>query len=229
MTVERYQDWSWLLVAGLLTATIGCGKGDGEPLAAQPQEAQGLADLSGAGGSSNSRAAPAGPIDVCLKTSEGDIVLRLNADKAPRTVENFLKNYALEGAYNETIFHHVEPGKMIIGGGYTQDLAPRPLKIPVFNEADNGLSNRRGTIAMVRDVDSAHSATCQFFINLGDNRELDYQGQTTDDGYGYCVFGEVIQGLEIADRISKQPAHPQETFANLPDRAVTIHEVTVMR
>lgn len=226
MTARRVVKWNWLFVAGLAVLG-GCGKGDG---AALPTASEQTPETGNAATASFAPAdAPAGPIDVCLKTSAGDIVVRLNPEKAPRTVENFLKNYALEGAYNETIFHHVAPGKMIIGGGYTQDLAPRPLKIPVFNEADNGLSNRRGSIAMVREPDSAHSATCQFFINLSDNRELDYQGQTTDEGYGYCVFGEVIQGLEVADQIAKGPAHPQETFAALPDQPVTIHEVTVMR
>jgi peptidyl-prolyl cis-trans isomerase A (cyclophilin A)/peptidyl-prolyl cis-trans isomerase B (cyclophilin B) len=219
--------------AALLLFTLlfsaGCGKGDGEALATQQAEQPAVASGAPAEASAAAASPVVGPIDVCLKTSEGDIIVRLNPEKAPRTVENFLENYALEGFYNETIFHHVEAGKMIIGGGFTQDLAPRPMKIPVLNEADNGLSNRRGTIAMVRDMDSAHSATCQFFINLGDNRELDYQGQTSDEAYGYCVFGEVVQGLDIADRIAKQPAAPQETFANLPEKPVVVHEVTVMR
>lgn len=218
-----------IFLLSTLLLSAGCGKGDGEALATQKQAQPEVAGNPEVPNATPVASPSAGPVEVCLKTSEGNIVIRLNPEKAPRTVENFLENYALEGYYNETIFHHVEPGKMIIGGGYTQDLAPRPMKIPVLNEADNGLSNRRGTIAMVRDADSAHSATCQFFINLGDNRELDYQSQSTDEGYGYCVFGEIVQGLEIADRIAEQPAAAQDTFANLPEKPVVVHEVTVMR
>ena len=128
-------------------------------------------------------------VQVVMETSKGEIVLELHPDKAPLTVKNFL-NYVEAGFYNGTIFHRVIPGFMIQGGGFTQDMAKKPTKAPIKNEADNGLKNDRGTIAMAR-TPNPHSASSQFFINTVDNAFLNYKDQTTS-GWGYTVFGNVI-------------------------------------
>lgn len=136
---------------------------------------------------------------VELDTSLGKIVLELNAEKAPNSVANFL-SYVDEGYYNGTVFHRVIPGFMIQGGGFDQQYQQKPTKAPVANEANNGLQNVRGTIAMARTSDP-HSATSQFFINTVDNRSLDHRGQTPS-GWGYAVFGKVVEGMDVVDRIS---------------------------
>ena len=134
---------------------------------------------------------------VLMITSLGEIELELDAAKAPATVENFLR-YVDDGFYNDTIFHRVINGFMIQGGGFTQDLDRKQTHAPVKNEAKNGLSNARGTIAMAR-TNEPHSATSQFFINHKDNNNLDYP---SFDGWGYAVFGKVTRGMETVDRIA---------------------------
>ncbi|MCC1497902.1 peptidylprolyl isomerase [Alcanivorax sp. 1008] len=136
---------------------------------------------------------------VELDTSLGKIVLELDAEKAPNSVANFL-SYVDEGFYSGTVFHRVIPGFMIQGGGFDQQYQQKPTKAPLANEANNGLRNTRGTIAMARTLDP-HSATAQFFINTVDNRSLDHRGQTPD-GWGYAVFGKVVEGMDVVDRIS---------------------------
>jgi peptidyl-prolyl cis-trans isomerase B (cyclophilin B) len=150
---------------------------------------------------------------VTLRTSAGDITLRLNAEAAPVTVANFLR-YVDAGHYHDVVFHQVVDGYMILGGGQTADQREKPAQPPIRNEAHNGLSNRRGTIAMARSPESIDSATCQFFINLVDNAHLDHQGRTAEE-YGYCVFGEVIEGLEVVDKIGKTPVRDAESHAPL--------------
>ncbi|HEX5678538.1 MAG TPA: peptidylprolyl isomerase [Alcanivorax sp.] len=141
---------------------------------------------------------------VSLNTTQGDIVIELNQEKAPATVSNFL-DYVDAGFYDGTVFHRVIRGFMIQGGGFALDqeqrsLAKKETRAPIRNEADNGLKNRRGTIAMAR-TGNPHSATAQFFINLVDNRGLNHTGKTPR-GWGYTVFGEVVEGMEIVDRIA---------------------------
>ena len=143
----------------------------------------------------------AGP-QVRLDTSLGPIILELADDKAPKTVDNFLA-YARDGFYNGTIFHRVIDGFMIQGGGFTADFQQKPTRAPVPNEADNGLKNLRGTIAMARTSDP-QSATAQFFINVKDNPALDYRS-STPQGWGYAVFGKVIDGMEAVDKIRQTP------------------------
>lgn len=137
---------------------------------------------------------------VLMKTSMGDITLELFAREAPVTIENFL-SYANEGFYNGTIFHRVIPTFMIQGGGWTADMNKKETHPPIGNEAANGLSNERGTIAMARTNDP-NSATSQFFINVNNNGQLDHTA-TTNSGYGYCVFGKVIEGMDVVDAIRK--------------------------
>lgn len=137
---------------------------------------------------------------VKMQTGKGDIVIELYPDQAPATVKNFLR-YVNDGAYDGTVFHRVIKGFMNQGGGYTPDLQKKPVQYPpVQNEADNGLKNRRGTIAMARTSDP-HSATNQFFINTADNSFLDYSGKTPR-GWGYAVFGKVVDGMDVVDEIA---------------------------
>lgn len=137
---------------------------------------------------------------VLLETSSGDILVELYPDKTPATVENFLR-YVDEGFYKNTIFHRVIKGFMIQGGGLTMRLEEKPAGGPIANEAANGLKNERGAIAVARTADP-HSATAQFFINTVDNPELDHSAPTAE-GFGYCVFGKVVDGMDVVDKIEK--------------------------
>lgn len=136
---------------------------------------------------------------VMIETSLGEIVLSLNAEKAPKTVANFLQ-YVKEGFYDGTVFHRVIKGFMIQGGGLTADMVKKKNKQPIANEATNGLPNKRGTIAMARTGDP-HSATSQFFINTVDNDALNHRGKN-QRGWGYCVFGKVVGGMDVVDKIA---------------------------
>lgn len=135
---------------------------------------------------------------IRMTTSMGDVVLELDTENAPVTTENFLA-YVDDGHYDGTIFHRVIDGFMAQGGGYTTDFERKPTVAPVENEADNGLKNQRGTVAMARTSDP-HSATAQFFINVKDNTSLDHKGKN-DAGWGYTVFGQVVAGMDVVDRI----------------------------
>ncbi|MCW8908173.1 MAG: peptidylprolyl isomerase [Sedimenticola sp.] len=158
---------------------------------------------------------------VLMKTSLGDITLELDTEKAPATVENFLR-YVDEGFYSGTIFHRVINGFMIQGGGFTVDLDRKRGHAPVKNEAKNGLSNQRGTIAMARTNDP-HSATSQFFINHKDNDNLDYP---SFDGWGYAVFGRVTDGLKTVDRIADTATATSMGMQNVPVTPVVIESIT---
>ena len=154
----------------------------------------------------------------------GTITLDLNDEKAPETVANFAK-YAADGHYDGTIFHRVIDGFMIQGGGFTKDMNQKETRAPIRNEAMNGLKNRRGTIAMARTM-VVDSATSQFFINLVDNDFLDFQSPTPQ-GFGYAVFGEVTDGLEVVDAIGKVQTGSVGPYQNVPAEAVVIKKVTV--
>lgn len=156
---------------------------------------------------------------VVLETSMGDITLELYPDKAPATVKNFL-TYADEKFYDGTVFHRVISGFMIQGGGMTPDMNEKPTHSPILNEADNGLKNDRGTIAMARTNDP-NSATAQFFINAKDNTFLNFRSKTIE-GYGYCVFGKVIKGLDVVDAIEKTPTATKGFFQDVPAKPVII-------
>ena len=157
---------------------------------------------------------------IKLTTNHGVISLELNAEKAPKTVANFLA-YVEAGHYNNTIFHRVIKNFMIQGGGFTPTMSQKKTHDPVKNEAKNGLKNARGTIAMARTSDP-HSATAQFFINHKDNDFLDYPGQ---DGWGYTVFGKVTGGMEVVDAIATVPTGSSGGFRDVPTETVTILSV----
>jgi peptidyl-prolyl cis-trans isomerase B (cyclophilin B) len=162
---------------------------------------------------------------VRLETSLGKIVVELNPTAAPKTVENFL-SYVNAGFYNGTIFHRVIKGFMIQGGGFTEDLQQKPTRPAIQNEADNGLKNLRGTIAMARTPDP-NSATAQFFINTVDNAFLDFTAKTPK-GWGYCVFGKVVEGIDVADAIEKQPTTTKQIGGDVPVTPVIIKKASVV-
>ena len=162
---------------------------------------------------------------VALETSKGTIVLELYDDKAPKTVRNFL-NYVNAGFYDGFIFHRVEKDFVIQSGAYDKDLVEYETNGPVRNEAANGLKNLRGTIAMARFGDP-HSADSQFFINLSDNPALDHKSRTLA-GYGYCVFGHVVQGMDVVDAIGNVETHAVNGFENLPVEPLFIQQTKLL-
>jgi len=159
---------------------------------------------------------------VVIDTSYGEIKVELDEAKAPQSVQNFLA-YADKGHYNGTIFHRVIKDFMIQGGGMNADLTPKPTAAPIKNEASNGLKNLRGTIAMAR-TGVVDSATSQFFINLKDNAFLDHR-DTSMQGYGYAVFGKVVSGMDVVDRIGTSPTGMRNRFSDVPVETVTIKSV----
>ena len=167
---------------------------------------------------------PANP-QVLLETSKGKIVIALFPDKAPITVTNFL-DYVTSGFYDGTIFHRVILDFMIQGGGFTERMEQKKTKGPIKNEADNGLRNRRGTIAMAR-LPNPHSATSQFFINTVNNDSLDNKGRSPER-FGYAVFGKVIEGMEVVDAISKVRTGIRKRMADVPLEPVLIHKASLM-
>ena len=161
---------------------------------------------------------------VTLKTNEGDIKIELNTEKAPITAENFLR-YAEEGFYDGTIFHRVIPNFMIQGGGFTDDMNQKQTHPNIKNEADNGLKNDRGTIAMARTPDP-DSASSQFFINLKNNDFLNFKDKSMQ-GWGYCVFGKVISGMEVVDKIATMKTGTKSGHQDVPMQTITITKATI--
>ncbi len=162
---------------------------------------------------------------VLLKTTQGDIVIALDEEKAPLSVANFLA-YVKDGFYDGTIFHRVIPNFMIQGGGMTADMGQKDNRPPIKNEADNGLKNLRGTLAMAR-TQIVDSATSQFFINLADNPNLDHQ-DPSPQGYGYAVFGTVAEGMETVDAIAAVATGNSGMHQNVPVEPVFIEQATVL-
>jgi cyclophilin family peptidyl-prolyl cis-trans isomerase len=160
---------------------------------------------------------------VDLKTSAGTIRIELNAAKAPKTVENFLQ-YVKDGHYNGTIFHRVIPGFMVQGGGMTPNMAQKKTRAPIPIESKNGLKNEVGTLAMARTSDP-NSATSQFFINVKHNSFLDYPGQ---DGHGYTVFGKVVSGMDVINKIVATPTGSQGGHQDVPRTPIVIESATVV-
>jgi len=161
---------------------------------------------------------------VHMQTTLGAIVIELDSQAAPNTVDNFLQ-YAKSGFYNQTIFHRVIKGFMIQGGGLTSDMQKKKTGAQIAIEADNGLKNVRGSIAMARTMDP-NSATSQFFINTANNRNLDFTSKTTQ-GWGYCVFGKVVKGMETVDKIEKTDTTMRAGRRDVPAEPVIIKSVTV--
>jgi peptidyl-prolyl cis-trans isomerase A (cyclophilin A)/peptidyl-prolyl cis-trans isomerase B (cyclophilin B) len=206
-----------LLLLGLLTVSLGACQDEGvsrEQAATSGKTVQGAADK----GAERPR--------VRLETNRGDIVLALRPDKAPETVANFLR-YVRDGHYAGTIFHRVIPGFMIQGGGYTAEFEAKPTREPIANEADNGLHNGVGTVAMAR-TSRPHSATDQFFINVADNDFLDFRSKS-QRGWGYAVFGRVVAGMAVVEAIAATPTGAGGPFPkDVPQEAVVIERATVV-
>ena len=164
---------------------------------------------------------------VKINTNYGDIVIALDGDKAPISTENFI-NYVENNFYNETIFHRIIPGFMIQGGGHLEDMSPKDQKLePILNEANNGLKNDRGTIAMARTADP-HSATSQFFINHVDNSFLNFRTDQVDEGWGYAVFGKVIEGIEVVDKIAAVQTTAVMGYQDVPTETIKIISAEVL-
>lgn len=160
---------------------------------------------------------------VLMQTSMGDIVIELYPDKAPKSVANFLQ-YVDDDFYNGTIFHRVIDGFMIQGGGFTPDMDQKPTRAPIMNEADNGLRNTIGTVAMARTMEP-HSATSQFYINVAMNSSLDFR-EKTPRGWGYAVFGRVIKGMEVVKAIKSVPTTRVEVYRDVPATPIMIKKVS---
>lgn len=165
---------------------------------------------------------------VTLKTNQGEIVIELDAVKAPKSVDNFVQ-YVKTGQYDGTIFHRVIDNFMIQGGGYTTELTPKGgLRAPIQNEGDNGLSNVRGSVAMARTMDP-HSATSQFFINVSDNKALDHVSKADGRTWGYAVIGKVVSGMDVVDKIKALPTSAfSDEFQNLPRPYVVLEQATLV-
>ncbi len=164
---------------------------------------------------------PSGPV-VVLATSVGDIKIGLYEEEAPETVKNFLA-YINDGFYNGTIFHRVIADFMIQGGGFTQDMQQKTTKRPIRNEADNGIKNEKGTVAMAR-TNAIHSATSQFFINVKNNAFLNHQGQAN---FGYCVFGKVVEGLDVVEKIEAVQTGRRGMYDDVPLEPIVIQSATI--
>lgn len=239
---HRFAAMAWMAFVGM--ALTGCGgSGDAVPASISGGEgsAEAAADLSDparydvpAGTAEDDDAASRNtdarrqadlyPV-VQFKTSLGEFKLKLDRQRAPSTVENFLA-YVTSGFYDGTIMHQVEDGFIVAGGGYTPDLKAKPTRTPIRNEAHNGLKNRRGTVAMVR-LGSVHSATSQFLLNLADNPSLDHKSRDVpEDGqpdeYGYCAFGEVVAGMDVVTQISQVKVRATDQFSALPVKPIVI-------
>ncbi|RDB43018.1 peptidyl-prolyl cis-trans isomerase [Halomonas sp. DQ26W] len=156
---------------------------------------------------------------IVLETNLGDITVAVNHDKAPKTAANF-EQYVHDGHFDGTLFHRVIPGFMVQGGGFDQEFNQKPTREPVENEADNGLKNTIGTLAMARTQDP-HSATAQFFINVADNDFLNHSGKNIQ-GWGYCVFGEVVEGMDVVEKITAMGTSRRGMHADVPAEDVII-------
>ncbi len=245
-TTTFFSPWHVAVAAGLGLLLAGCGTSQNEV----PTASIVSSERSNVGAAAGARPGDAEPVklvrsgqfpgqefqspaqsqqeffpEVVIQTNLGTMRVRLNGDKSPRTVINFLENYVDAGFYDGTIFHYVESGYMVAGGGYTANLEQKDTQPPIPCEANNGLLNRRGTIAMARHPDFVHSGTSQFYINLVDNPSLDYQPNEGDLINGYCVFGEVIEGMDVVDKIAQVPVHHRESFMNVPTQPVMVESI----
>ena len=188
----------------------------------RPLAAAGFIALVGSTAMAQEKAAPG--VRVLLATSAGNITLQLDAEKAPRSAANFLE-YVKAGHYDGTVFHRVIDGFMIQGGGFTPDMVQKPTRAPIPLEARNGLKNERGTIAMAR-TSAPDSATSQFFINVVDNQSLDYPNP---DGNGYAVFGKVVAGMDVVDKIRVVETATVGGRQNVPVKPVLIRSATIVK
>ena len=161
---------------------------------------------------------------ITLHTNHGDITIELDSKNTPNTAANFLK-HAQSGYYNDTIFHRVIDGFMVQGGGMTANMQEKAKQTPIENEADKGGANKRGSLAMARTSDP-HSASTQFFINVNDNDFLNFKDKSTN-GWGYCVFGQVVNGMDVVDKIKKTATGSRSGHQDVPVENIVIEKVTV--
>lgn len=232
MRTRYFAAGNWIIFSCLLLAP-GCGGSDGESLptaSINSEEPLSLDDIPTAEEIVENPPAPPPVLqnlhpEVTIRTSMGEIRVRLDAEHAPETVDNFLTNYVKRDFYDGTIFHHVESEFILIGGGYSEDLDLKPTRAAIRSEAANGLKNKRGTIAMLRDGQYTDTATSQFFFNLADNPDLDHDPDGGDEAYGYCVFGDVIAGLEVLDKMAQVAVGSEGDFQKLPVSPITIESV----
>jgi cyclophilin family peptidyl-prolyl cis-trans isomerase len=233
-------------IAAIISQT-GCGSGDGDvPAASLDSPPQAAADTSPAEGGAvqdpvqlvAADASTETPAilseanmhpEVLISTDAGDIRVRLDAENAPLTTENFLSNYVYREFYPGTIFHYVQKDFIIAAGGYTADLQAKETRAYLKSEADNGLKNKRGTVAMTRLPDHIDSATSQFYINLVDNPDLDHKGDETPEEAGYCVFGEVVEGMDVAEKIAGSPVTDKDEFVSTPVEPIAIRSIELVR
>ena len=226
------------LGALLLILPVGCGKDKEEasapqttPTAAEssPQSADASPvelqpDAAANASPADLKAKPVQP-EVEISTSLGVIRLRLFPEKAPRTVDNFLENYVERQAYDKTIVHFVDPTFMVAMGGFDTSYRPIETRPPILNEADNGLKNTAGTVAMARMPDYVHSATSQFFINVVDNPSLDYREEKDGSVNGYCVFGKVVSGMDVVKKIAQVATEDRDGFPSTPKEPIVVQSV----
>lgn len=255
MSGRGYRSFCWLVASLFVVGNVGCGGQDAkEPLpkasltaqAASPDSADEAAGESSAlavqlqadEANPNSPAAEPENLypEVLISTSLGDMRVRLNAKDAPQTVHNFLVDYADRGFYDETIVHYVDSGFMIAAGGYDREFKAKAERTAIRHEGKASAKNLRGTLAMVRHAEYIHSATSQFLINLADNPSLDYQDLPDGEeeardpaSFGYCVFGQVIEGLDVLDRIGSTPVTDKAEFPRTPTTQVVIRKITRVR
>lgn len=221
------------MLLGTSALLLGCSKENGSDPAANagaPATNSGVVAVLPSGVPLPARPAATAELPdpiVVMKTSLGDIMLRLNQKKAPRTVSNFV-DYAITRHYDGTIFHQIESGYVVLGGMYSEKLVPKQTRYPIPSEAANGLKNKKGTIAMARNPADPNSATSQFFINVVDNPKLDRTGERPEEA-GYCVFGEVIQGLDVLNKIAELRTASVKGFEKLPVQTVVVQSVNVVR
>lgn len=223
------------LLMVVVVAVCGCSKAPENNAAtngASPTTSTTTAHAATANSTSAETVAVTAPVEegdpiVVLNTSLGNIFVRLYQRQSPRTVANFI-DYVRTGHYNFTVFHQVEPGYVALGGAFDEQLKPKPVRYPVVNEANNGLKNIRGSLAMARDPGDANSATSMFFINLADNPKLDHQGSSPEQ-FGFCVFGQVIDGLDVLEKLSAVKTGKVEGFTSMPTTPVVLHSVKGVR
>lgn len=209
------------------TASITAGDADSPGYATPPAANSSTTDnAEGSPAVAQTDADPMRPM-VLISTSLGDIKVQLDREKAPVTVNNFL-SYADNGHYDGCIFHQVIEQFIVLGGGYDAQLVEKPTSIPIRNEAANGLANARGTIAMARQADVIASSTSQFFFNVADNPALDHQSEAPAE-FGYCVFGKVIDGMDVVDKISQAQVTDRDNFESIPAANIVIHSITRAR
>ena len=227
----RHLAWIGVTVAWLPLAA-GCGEGEGGAAAEAPTASINDGSQPSAETPAENPAAPAKKDDdrpvVRIDTSVGTITVQLDRQRTPQTVDNFLA-YVERGFYDATVFHQVYEGYAVLAGGFDARLVPKEPRAPIFNEAHLGLRNRRGTIAMARDIDSIDSATSIFFFNVRDNPELDHQDRSSPESYGYCAFGEVIEGMDVIDRIARAAIHDTAAIDHTPVEPILIQSIRRLR